>query len=106
MTDCQDKEGLFTVKWHLAESAIHDVTLSLSWRSYPCLFFNLDCMGHYWHGATPNLLGSQPSFSRQRSHTPELPSASGANSNNPRNRSFRYTSKRAAWTYLCMTCGV
>jgi hypothetical protein len=45
MTDCQDEEGLFTVKWHLAESAIHDVTLSLSWRSYSCLYFNLDCYG-------------------------------------------------------------
>ncbi|KAJ0126333.1 Uncharacterized protein HZ326_30561 [Fusarium oxysporum f. sp. albedinis] len=43
-------------------------------------------MGHYWHGATPT--------------------RSGANSNNPRNRSFHYTSKRAAWIYPCMTCGV
>ncbi|KAJ0126077.1 Uncharacterized protein HZ326_30815 [Fusarium oxysporum f. sp. albedinis] len=63
-------------------------------------------MGHYWHGATPKLLGSQPSFSRQRSYTPELPSRSGANSNNPRNQSFHYTSKRAAWIYPCMTWGV
>jgi hypothetical protein len=45
MTDCQDEEGHFTVKWHLAESVIHDVTLSLSWRSYSSLFFNLDCHG-------------------------------------------------------------
>ena len=50
-------------------------------------------MGHYSHDTTPKLLGSQPSFSRQRLHTLELPSRSAANYNNPRNRSFHCTLK-------------
>ncbi|RKK75815.1 hypothetical protein BFJ68_g16611 [Fusarium oxysporum] len=62
-------------------------------------------MGNYSHNTTPKLLGSQPSFSRQQSHTLELPSRSAANYNNPRTGAFIALSKRSAWTYPCQAVG-